>query len=118
MRATAPPCVSSSTLTRPHMAWPAWPWTLYSFLGACIASQKANHGPGGALGVALKGTKQREERPTYVAAALTWDQACEVVVCGLACMDIAQRLEAFPEPDAKAGSERSGDSRDRPCEAS
>lgn len=36
-------------------------------------------------------------------SALTWgSDPSEVVVCGLACMDLAQRLGAFPEPDAKA----------------
>ncbi|CAE7435239.1 Khk, partial [Symbiodinium microadriaticum] len=52
------------------------------------------------------GALTAEESPTYITPALTWKTqkvaaASEVVVCGLACMDLAQQLEAFPEADAK-----------------
>lgn len=44
-----------------------------------------------------------EEMPSYMSAALTWgtETQAEVVVCGLACMDIVQELEKFPEADDK-----------------
>eukprot|EP00435_Cladocopium_sp_Y103_P072154 s16_g39.t1 len=44
------------------------------------------------------------EMPSYMSAALTWGTEkpeAEVVVCGLACMDIVQQLEKFPEADDK-----------------
>ncbi|CAE7361484.1 KHK [Symbiodinium natans] len=53
------------------------------------------------------GALAAEECPTYITEALTWGThqeaaaAGEVVLCGLACMDIAQQLDSFPEADAK-----------------
>ncbi|CAE8637285.1 unnamed protein product, partial [Polarella glacialis] len=60
------------------------------------------------------GALAAEESPTFVASALSWTeqatssrQASKVVTCGLACMDIAQILDKFPEPDAKVRSSNS-----------
>jgi len=50
---------------------------------------------------AFLGALPSEETPTYLSAALTWGPEAEVVVCGLACMDLTQQLESFPEADTK-----------------
>lgn len=59
-----------------------------------------------------------EESPTYIASAFSWNgcavpkksasppslsdrRAPVVVACGLACLDLAQHVECFPDPDAK-----------------
>eukprot|EP00439_Symbiodinium_sp_Y106_P016267 s3848_g2.t1 len=101
---TAKPWSSCLSSTRRSMAWrmPSSCWCKLSRLSrtpstmasvTCDENINTNKG-------------HLKECPTYITPALTWETqkvatASEVVLCGLACMDLAQQLETFPEADAK-----------------
>mmetsp|Transcript_138721 Transcript_138721/g.442485 ORF Transcript_138721/g.442485 Transcript_138721/m.442485 type:complete len:721 (-) Transcript_138721:12-2174(-) len=64
---------------------------------------------------AFLGALPPDEAPTYVAGALAWDAASTsasarpaVIACGLACLDIAQQVGEYPQPDAKVRADSGG----------